>query len=110
MDESYQDEPPSAALAATFSYKIDPNLYCDTDATDRITSDLDRLAVHERYHGGEQDQVGNGTSLQILHIGHSSINTAARPLALRNILHVPETSKYLLSVHKFFRDNDVFFE
>ena len=65
MDESYQDEPPSApfapstALAATSSYKIDPNWYSDTGATDHITSDLNRLTVRERYHGGEQVQVGN---------------------------------------------------
>ena len=113
MDESYQDEPSSApptALAATSSYKINPNWYSDTGATDHITSDLDRLAVRERYHGGEQVQVGNGAGLRVLHTGHSLINTATRPLALRNILHVPEISKHLLSVHKFSRDNDVFFE
>ena len=45
-----------------------------------------------------------------MHIGHSSINTATRPLALRKILHLPEIAKHLLSVHKFTRDNDVFFE
>jgi len=45
-----------------------------------------------------------------MHIGHSSINTATRPLALRKILHVPEIAKHILSVHKFTRDNDVFFE
>jgi histone deacetylase 1/2 len=48
--------------------------------------------------------------LRITHIGHSSLNTADRPLALRNILHVPNITKNLLSVHKFSRDNDVFFE
>jgi hypothetical protein len=35
---------------------------------------------------------------------------SSRPLALRNILHVPDISKNLLSVHKFSRNNDVFFE
>ena len=66
--------------------------------------------MHERYHGGEQVQVDNGAGLWILHTHHSSINTIARPLALRNILHVPEISKHLLSIHKISRDNDVFFE
>jgi hypothetical protein len=65
MDDSYHDDPPSAAMAATSSYKVDPNWYCDIGATDHITSDLDRLAVRERYHGGEQVQVGNGAGLQI---------------------------------------------
>ena len=45
-----------------------------------------------------------------MHTGHSLINTATRSLALRNILHVPEIFKHLISVHKFSRDNDVFFE
>jgi hypothetical protein len=48
--------------------------------------------------------------LQFLHTGHSPINTAARPLTLRNILHVPTIAKHLLSVHKLSRDNNVFFE
>jgi transposase InsO family protein len=51
-----------------------------------------------------------GAGLKILHIGHSSINTVDRPLVLRNILHVPEIAKHLLSVHKFCLDNKVFFE
>jgi hypothetical protein len=110
MDESYMDDNPSATLASTSLYKIDPNWYSDTGATDHITSDLDRLAVCELYHGGQQVQVGNGSNLQILYIGQSSINTAARPLALCNILHVPAISKHLLSIHKFSHDNNVFFK
>jgi hypothetical protein len=62
MDESYQVVPPSASLATT-SYQVDPNWYIDTGAMDHITSDLDRLAVRERYTGDEQVQVSNGTGL-----------------------------------------------
>jgi hypothetical protein len=110
MDESYNEDPPSAAVATTTSYKVDLNWYNDTGAIDHITSDLDCLVALERYNGGDQVQVGNGAGLHILHLGHSMINTATHPLALRNILHVPDISKNLLSVHKFSRDNDVFFE
>jgi hypothetical protein len=46
--------------------------------------------------------------LHILHIGHSSIESNDRPLALCDVLHVPNITKNLLSVHKFTRDNDVF--
>jgi hypothetical protein len=45
-----------------------------------------------------------------MHIGHSSLSTATHPLALRKILHALEIAKHLLSVHKFSRENDVFFE
>jgi hypothetical protein len=110
MDESYHEDPSRSAMVATSSYKIDPNWYCDTGATDHITHDLDRLAVREHYTGGDKVHVGNGAGLRILHTGHASIRTASRSLALRNTLHVPAISKNLISVHKLARDNDVFFE
>jgi hypothetical protein len=40
----------------------------------------------------------------------SSINFVDRSLALHHVLHVPDTTKHLILVHKFSRDNDVFFE
>jgi hypothetical protein len=110
MDESFQDEHPSAALASTRSYKVDPNWYSDIGATDHITSDLDRLVVRDQYQGNDMVQVGNGAGLKIMHVGSCSINTDTRPLALNNVLHVPKISKHLLSVHKLSRDNNVFFE
>jgi hypothetical protein len=110
MDEAYHEDPSASAMVATSSYKIDLNWYSDTGAIDHITSDLDRLYVREQYNGGDKVHVGNGTGLRILHTGHASLRTASRSLALRNILHVPEISKNLLSVHKLARDNDVFFE
>jgi histone deacetylase 1/2 len=110
MDEAYHEDPSASAMVATSSYKIDPNWYSDTGATDHITSELDRLAVHEQYNGGDKVHVGNGTGLRILHTGHASLRTASHSVALRNILQVPEISKNLLSVHKLARDNDVFFE
>jgi hypothetical protein len=109
MDNSYSEEPPFAHVA-TASSKVDADWYTDTSAIDHITNDLDRLVVRERYHDNEQVHVDNGSSLKITHIGHSSLNTANHPLVLRNILHVPNITKNLLSVHKFSQDNDIFFE
>jgi hypothetical protein len=79
-------------------------------ATYHITSDLDRLAIHEKYHGSDTVQVSNGAGLQILHLGSCSINTNTRPLALNNVLRVPEISKHLLSIHKLVCDNNIFFK
>lgn len=47
--------PPSEkmAAAATTSYGVDTNWYIDTGATDRITSELDKLTVRDRYGGGD---------------------------------------------------------
>jgi hypothetical protein len=41
-------------------------------------------------------------------MGHSLIESNDHPLALRDVLHVPNITKNILSVHKFTRDNDVF--
>jgi hypothetical protein len=82
----------------------------DTGATDHLTSDMERLSIHERYHGRDQVQVANGAGLSISHIGHSSLAGPMHSLALKNILHVPDISKNLLSVHRVVSDNDVFIE
>jgi hypothetical protein len=70
--------------------------------------------VREHHHGidchSHGHHVGNGAGLKIMHVHSCSINTDTHPLALNNILHVPEISKHLLSVHKLSRDNNVFFE
>jgi hypothetical protein len=108
-DDSYQEDTPLAAVVTT-SYQVDPNWYNDTGATDHITNDLDHLAVREQYHGNDIVQGSNRAGLRIMHLGSCSINTDTRPLALTNILHVPEISKNLLSVHKLARDNNIFFE
>jgi hypothetical protein len=38
-----------AALVAAPSYSVDANWYFDTGAMDHINSDLERLAVHDKY-------------------------------------------------------------
>jgi hypothetical protein len=48
--------------------------------------------------------------MPINHIGQSTIYTHDRDLILKNILHVPNASKNLVSVHKFTYDNNIFFE
>jgi hypothetical protein len=89
MDDSYQEEGPSAALASSNSYQVGSNWYNDIGATDHIMSDIDRLDMFEQYHSGDTVQDGNGAGLRILHTGSCSINTDTCPLALNNVLHVP---------------------
>jgi hypothetical protein len=48
--------------------------------------------------------------MHIKHIGHSTIHTPYHDLHLNNILHVPQSSKSLASVHQITSDNNVFFE
>jgi hypothetical protein len=48
--------------------------------------------------------------MKISHIGHSIFHTPDSSMNLNNILHVPHTSKNLLSIHKLTLDNDAFIE
>ena len=47
----------------------------DTGATDHVTGELERLHVHDKYHGHDQIHAANGAGMDIAHIGHASIPT-----------------------------------
>jgi hypothetical protein len=85
------------AGAAMNSYSVDSNWYADNGVTDRITGELEKLSVREKYNGGDQVHTANGVGMNIRHIGHSTIHTPDKNLNLRNILHVPITKKTCLS-------------
>jgi hypothetical protein len=48
--------------------------------------------------------------MNISHVGQSIIRTSVRNLGLNNILHVPNATKNLVSVHCLATDNNVLFE
>ena len=48
--------------------------------------------------------MGNGKSLPIKHIGTTQLSTPTTSFRLNNVLHVPDISNNLLSVHKFTND------
>jgi len=49
--------------------------------------------------------------MNISHIGHATIHTPSNhDIHLRNILHVPEAQKNLISVHRLATDNNAFLE
>jgi len=80
----------------------------DTGATDHVTGELEKLAVHDKYHGSEQVHAANGTGMEIANVGHSFLHSPN--LHLRNILHVPQAHKNLCSVNRLARDNNMFLE
>jgi histone deacetylase 1/2 len=98
------------ASAAMNSYTIDNNWYTDTDATDHITGELEKLASRDKYNGNDQIHTANGAGMNIRHIGQSTVRTPIRNLQLQNILHVPSAKKNLISVHRITFDNNVFLE
>jgi hypothetical protein len=109
FDEDYIPEQKTIAAAST-SHASDSNWYLDSGATDHITSELDKLTMHDRYHGGDQVRAANDACMHISSIGSSIIPTTSRNLHLHNVLHVPRANKHLVSVHRFNLDNHTLIE
>lgn len=109
FDENFVPNEKYAGAAAT-SYGADSNWYVDTGATDHITGDLERLAVHDQYRGHDQIHTASGAGMNISRIGYSTVPTHNRDLKLNNILYVPQVTKNLVSVHKLATDNSAFLE
>ncbi|XP_019154620.1 PREDICTED: uncharacterized protein LOC109151157 [Ipomoea nil] len=84
--------------------------YPDTGTTSHATPDAPMIGQSEDYTGGNVLRVGNGTCLGISRVDHASISSVPKNIRLSNILHAPQLSVPLLSVHRFTNDNDVFFE
>lgn len=77
----------------------DPNGWLlDSGATNHITSDLNNLALHQPYTGGEDVTIADGTGLHIGNTGSSFLSTPTRTLALKDVLYVPNIKKNLISV------------
>jgi hypothetical protein len=98
------------AAAASGAQGTDNNWYTDSGATDHITLDLEKLAVHDKYLSTDQINTASGAGMHISHIGKSTIHTPCRQLQLNKILHVPQASKNLIFVHRLASDNNVFLE
>lgn len=88
--------------------------YLDSIATNHVSNDLSNLNIGAEYTGGKHLVLGNGLGVHIANIGESCIecdsSTFTRKIHLKNLLHVPNITKNLLSVSQFAKDNQVFFE
>jgi hypothetical protein len=79
---------------------VDNDWYADLGATDHITSELDKLAVHDKYNGTEMVHTTSGAGMEISHTGNSFIHTSTRTLELCNVLHVSKATRNLMSIHR----------
>jgi hypothetical protein len=102
--------PEKTASAAVTSYNVDTTWYADSAATDHITGDLDKLTMRQDYNGNDQVHAANGAGMTIKHIGQSTVITPYHNISLNNVLHVPQATRNLASVHRLTSDNDVFLE
>jgi hypothetical protein len=110
FDASFTGPPQKSVSFVTTSYGGNTNWYMDFDAMDHITSELEKLTVHDKYHGGDQIHAANGSGMEISYVGHSTLHSPIDKIHLRNILHVPTENKSLVSVNRITRDNNAFVE
>lgn len=75
-----------------------------------MTSDYTNLTHPTEYGGTKLVTVGNGNTLKIASVGNIVLTNGKHLLNLKNILHVPDIAKNLVSVSKLAKDNNVFVE
>lgn len=112
FDHAIQQAPSQSPQAYYTSQQSAPdeNWYPDTSTTHHLTSDLSKFTLSaDPYNGPDQMHVGDGSGLNIDHIGSSLLCTSAHSFVLKHLLHVPHITKNLLSVSQFALDNSVFF-
>lgn len=106
-----QDSTPITANTATTMTSADSTTwFADSAASHHMTPDLSALEITDEYKGPDKVTLGNGSDLDIQHIGNRIIQTPAAKLHLNNILHVPTLQSHLLSVNQFAKDNDCTFK
>ncbi|PPD77240.1 hypothetical protein GOBAR_DD25830 [Gossypium barbadense] len=97
-------------LIATPNTVEDPAWYPNSGATHHLTHSAASLSENLSYNEPGMVYVGNGSSLTVICSGQSSLLTKARPLYMKSILYTLGITKYLLSISKFTRENQVMFE
>ncbi|PON40826.1 hypothetical protein PanWU01x14_294290 [Parasponia andersonii] len=99
-----------SSMVATPNTLTDMSWYPNSGATNHLTPDINTLMTKQDYTGSDQIRTGNGTSMNISHIGQSSFYSRFSPtiLTLNQRVHVPSITKSFLSVSKFATDNNVF--
>jgi hypothetical protein len=84
--------------------------FLDTSANHHITPNLTSMTSSKPYLSNDHLHVRDGKGLVISNIAHSKIRSPNCTFTLSNILHVPNIKKPLLSVQKFYLENNIFFE
>ncbi|KAF5482583.1 hypothetical protein F2P56_003141, partial [Juglans regia] len=112
FDHSFQNSQSlPTAFMATAPATNDTAWYVDSGATHHLTNDFQNLNLHAKpYHGPDQIHVGDGTGLNVDHIGSSKLPLSNNSFLLNKLLHVPSVTKNLISVSQFTTDNGVFIE
>ena len=111
---SHKDSQPSAMLVN--SENQDPNSTTwipDSGASFHVTGESENIQQLGPFKGPNQIYIGNGQGLSIKSSGYTKFVSPINPrvsLSLKQLLHVPAITKNLISVNKFSKENNIFFE
>ncbi|KAF8389672.1 hypothetical protein HHK36_024191 [Tetracentron sinense] len=82
----------------------------DSGASHNITSELQNMSMHSEYEGLDEVVIGEGTGLNVTHVGSTNLSTPSKTFALTDLLCVPSIHRNLISVHKFTSSNNCYVE
>jgi hypothetical protein len=102
FDESYTPATKTAS-AAMNNYCVDSNWYTDTGATDHITGELNKLAVHDVYNGVDQIKTASGAGMTIVDAKRApgAKHTASRTKLASHAQRVTRrASQFFLKINK----------
>jgi len=77
----------------------------DRGVTQHLTADIANLAVHSEYQRPDRVRIDNETGLPIRATGAYLLCSPISSFVLKNLLHIPDIIKNLLSVGQFTADN-----
>nr|GEU52367.1 ribonuclease H-like domain-containing protein [Tanacetum cinerariifolium] len=83
----------------------DASWYMDIEATSHLASDSGKLTTVFNKSIIQSILVGDGSSIPVTNLGHSTLRSSTRPLHLYNVLITPNIIKNLVFVREFTKDN-----
>ena len=84
--------------------------YLDSGATHHVTNDINNLSSYMPYEGTDSLFIGNGSGMEISHVGSAQLTFSNYTFLLHDVLHVPLFTKNLLSLSKLLSDNSILIE
>jgi len=105
-----QNSNTSVANYASAPNSMYPSWVFDTGASHHVTTNLNNMHIHSKYDVPEEVHIGDGTGLQISHIGSTKLCATNTVFNLHNVLYVPRAKYNLISVSKFCKSNNTYIE
>ncbi|XP_074318806.1 uncharacterized protein LOC141655637 [Silene latifolia] len=97
----------AAVMQSLTLQQPDDNYYMDTGASSHMTASNGKLSSYSNLSNNRHIVVGNGNMIPIVGCGTMTLPYPHQSLTLKNILHVPNIIKNLVSVRQFTTDNNV---